>query len=124
VQRLRELMAHGGIAMLAIVFALGFAAWGLANAVAREVVSVVQQKTVDEDGSGAFSFTVFDTEITYIELLYSAVVVALVAVFLLGAWLLNRRVAQLCPECRSSVPAAASVCRYCTTELASHPADA
>ena len=117
-------MAHGGIAVLAIVFALGFAAYGLAGAVAREVVSVVQQKTVDDDGSGAFSFTVFDTEISYIELLHYAVVVALIALLLLGAWLLNRRVAQLCPECRSSVPAAASVCRYCTTELASHPADA
>jgi hypothetical protein len=117
VQRLRELLAHGSIAILAMVFALGFAAYGLASAVAREVVSIVEQKTVDEDGSGGFSFTIFDTEISYVEVLYYAVATALIALVLLGAWLLTRRTARICPECRSSVPASASVCRYCTTEL-------
>jgi hypothetical protein len=117
VQRLRELLAHGGIAILAVVFALGFAAYGLATAVAQEVVSVVQQKTVDDDGSGGFSFTILDTEIAYIGVLYYAVATALIALVLLGVWLLTRRTARICPECRSSVPVAASVCRFCTTEL-------
>lgn len=117
-------MAHGGIAMLAVVFALGFAAYGLADAVAREVVSAVVQHTVAEEDSGGLTFTVFGTQISYFELLHYAVVVALVGFFLLGAWLLTRRTTRVCPECRSPVPSAASVCRYCTTELAPRPADA
>ena len=123
-QRLRELLAHGSIAILAIVFALGFAAYGLATAVAREVVSVVQQKTFDESDDAPFSFTVLDTTISYIELLHYAVVVALIALSLLAVWLLTRRTARICPECRSPVPTAASVCRYCTTDLSPRPSDA
>jgi large conductance mechanosensitive channel len=117
-------MAHGGIAILAIVFALGFAAYGLATAVAREVVSVVQQRTFDEGTGGEFNFTVFETTISYIELLHYGVVFALVALFLLAAWLLTRRTTRMCPECRSSVPMEASVCRFCTTDLSPRPADA
>jgi hypothetical protein len=119
VQRLRELMAHGGIAVLAIVFALAFAVFHLAQAVSGQVVFAIQQQ--GRDGDGGFleiGFTIAGTRISFAEVLLSALTLVLLALALLGAWKLTRRAARVCPECRSSVPATASVCRFCTSELA------
>jgi large conductance mechanosensitive channel len=121
VQRLRELMAHGGIAILAVVFALGFATFGMATALASEVVSVLQQRGFDEDGDLPLSFTIDGTTVSYHEILLYAIAVALMALALVVVWALTRRLAQACPECRSSIPVSARICRYSTTELA--PAD-
>lgn len=109
-------MAHGGIALLAVVFALALSAFHLATALARELVSALQQNTGDETGS-SLSFTVGDTLVSYAEVLLYATTLALVALALFGTWLLTRRTTATCPECRSSVPLTASVCRFCTTEL-------
>jgi hypothetical protein len=123
--RLRELLAHGEIALLAVVFALAFATFNLGVAIAREVVSVIGQKTVDEDGGGGtLSFTVRGTTISYAEVLYYAIALAIVAACLYGTWLASRGRTRTCQECRSQVPRAASVCRFCTSELADEPADA
>ena len=115
--RIRELLAHGGIAILAMVFALAFAAFNLAVALSREVISVLQQHLAGEDGQGFFSFTILETEIAYLEALYYAVVVALLAAGLLAVWLLIRDQSRVCQECKSRVPREASVCRFCTSEL-------
>jgi len=40
-QRLREMLARGGIALLAVVFALATAAVSIASALAGQVVSVL-----------------------------------------------------------------------------------
>ena len=122
--RIRELLAHGGIAILAIVFALAFAVFNIAVAISREVISVLQQHLAGEDGRGFFSFTVFETEIAYVEVLYFAIVVALLAAGLLAAWLLTRDRTRVCGECLSRVPGEARICRFCTSDLASTPLDA
>lgn len=122
--RLRELLAQGGIAVLALVFALAFAAFHLAVAIAREVVSVPQQHLAGDDGQGFFSFTVLGTEIVYLEVLYHAVVLALLGTALLAVWLTTRSRTRLCPECMSRVPMEATVCRFCTSELTASPHDA
>ena len=123
--RIRELLAHGGIAILAVVFALAFAAFNLAVAISREVISALEQHFADDDGRGGFySFTVFETEIAYVEVLYYLIALALLAAGLLGVWLLARGRTQLCPECWSRVPSEASICRFCTSELAPAPVDA
>jgi len=124
VGRLRELLAHGGLALLAVVFALAFAAFNLASAVSREVVSALQQHTIDSEGHGGLSFTVADTTISYDTVLWYAITLALVAGALLGLWLLTRSTTRVCPECRSQVPLEASICRFCTSELAPDIADA
>ena len=116
--RIRELLAHGGIAILAVVFALAFAAFNLAVAISREVISVLEQHFAGDDGRGFYSFTVFDTEIAYVEALYYAIAVALLAAGTLGVWLLVRGGTRLCPECWSRVPSEATICRFCTSELA------
>jgi large conductance mechanosensitive channel len=122
--RIRELLAHGGIALLAVVFALAAALFGLATALAGEVVSVLQQQTFDEGGGGTLSFSIADTEISYAEVLLYGITAALVALALFAVWTLTRRAELTCPECLSRVPAAASICRYCTSELPPGPADA
>lgn len=122
--RLRELLAHGGLALLAVVFALAFAAFNLASAVSREVVSALQQHTIDSEGHGGLSFTVADTTISYDTVLWYAITLALVAGALLGLWLLTRSTTRVCPECRSQVPLEASICRFCTSELEPDIADA
>ena len=123
-QRLRELLAHGGIAILAVVFALAFAVFHVAQAVATQVVSTIQQHSFGDGGGGVFTFTIADTTINYGEILIFAITLALVGLALFAVWWLTRRTTRLCPECRSTVPAAASVCRFCTTDLSPPPADA
>ncbi len=123
-QRLRELLAHGGIAILAVVFALALAAFNLATAFAREVISVLQQHTFDEESGSSLTVTIAGTEIFYGEALLHAITLALVVLALFAAWLLTRRGTRFCPECRASVPVSASICRFCTTDLQPNPADA
>ena len=117
--RVRELLAHGGVAVLAVVFALAYGVISLASAVANEVVSVLQQATYDEEaGTGSFlEFTVWGTDIAYGAALQSAIVLTLVAAALFALWRVTRSSQRSCPECLSDVPRTASVCRYCTAEL-------
>ncbi len=120
-QRLRETLAHGGVAVLAVVFALAYATVALANAVAGEVTSVLRQAIYGDElefGSGFFEFTVWGTDISYEAIMQSAIVVALVAGLLFALWHSTRGSLKSCPECRSDVPQQASVCRYCTADLA------
>ncbi|HEU4972169.1 MAG TPA: hypothetical protein VFT35_09655 [Gaiellaceae bacterium] len=122
-ERVRRLLSEGGIAILAIVFALAFATFNVAVAIAQQVVSALVQNTVDDNGQ-ALSFTVFGTTISYSEVLYYGIALVLVAGALYGAWLASRRTARICPECMSQVPQAATICRYCTSELTHVAADA
>ncbi|HKX47728.1 MAG TPA: hypothetical protein VJM06_03615 [Gaiellaceae bacterium] len=116
--RIRELLAHGGIALLALVFALALAGFNLAVAVSSQIVSALQQHTFDEGGGGGgLSFTVFETRIDYGELLLYAIALVLVAGGLYGTWVASRGTTRMCPECDSRVPPEASICRYCTSEL-------
>jgi len=63
VQRLRELMAHGGIAVLAIVFAVALAIFDVAREIGRETISILSQKLYDEDGEDPLGFTIAGTEV-------------------------------------------------------------
>ena len=123
-QRLRETLAHGGIAILAVVFAVALTLFNLALALSQEIVSVIQQQS-SEDGDGwTLDFTVGETTISYASFVYYGIALVLIALALYGATFLTQRTAQTCPECRSHVPADASVCRYCTADLAPPAADA
>ena len=110
-------MAHGGIAILAIVFALALATFGIATAIAEVVVAIVQQHALEEESAGDLSFRIAGTTIFYAGVLQAAIAVAFVVAGLYLVARLTRGALRTCPECRSEVPRAASVCRYCTTEL-------
>ena len=112
------MLAHGGIATLAFVFALALAGFYLANALAQVVIFALQQHTGDpESGGSGVEFRVLGTEIDYSFILQSSIAMILVAVALYGTWRLTRSAVRTCPECLSDIPLEASVCRYCTAEL-------
>lgn len=116
-QRLRELFAAGGIAILAVVFALASATVFLGNAIAQVVVWVLVQTTGDEFGDTPFDFTIADTSVDLTSVFQEAIVVALVLVTLFVAWRLTRPARRTCSECLSDIPVEAAICRYCTSEL-------
>ena len=120
--RLREMLAHGGIALLAVVFALAAATVSLASALAHEVVSALEQSLYDPNtfSGGLLRFTVFGTDVDYGLILQTAIVVVLIGVALFVLWRVTRGALRTCPECHSEVPHEATICRYCTSEL---PAD-
>jgi hypothetical protein len=117
--RLRELLAHGGIAILAMVFALASATVLLGDAVAQTATSVLIQSLADDSGRSPLDFKIADTRIDLTFVLEEAIVVVVVLVALFTAWRLTSSARATCSECLSEVPAEATVCRYCTSELRS-----
>ena len=117
-ERLRELLAHGGIAVLAALFALAFTLFAVAQSIAVVVVYAVQQHLVDEDtGGSGFDFRIAGTEFDLYEFVQAALTLLVVVAFLFGAWKLTRRASRQCHACQSDVAVEATVCRYCTTDL-------
>ena len=123
-QRFRELLAHGGIVVLALVFALAILAFEVANEIANVLISILVQRLVDEDGGDPLGLTIADTEIHYGTTLGFAIALLLLLAAVYALWRLGRGSIRTCPECRSTIPAHASVCRYCSSELAGVGADA
>jgi large conductance mechanosensitive channel len=117
-------MAHGGIAILAIVFAVALAVFEVAREIGRETISVLNQKLYDEDGEDPLGFTIAGTQIHWGTTLSYVIALALVLVLLYGIWRVMRGSVRSCPECRSTIPLQASICRYCTSELTEVGADA
>lgn len=112
------MLAHGGIAILAVVFALALGVFNLATALAQEAISALQQHFADpETGGGALQFRIADTDIYYGGALLYGIALVLVVGALYASWRLTRGSVRTCPECRSDIPLEASVCRYCTAEL-------
>ena len=122
-QPLREMLARGGIATLALVFTLAFATFYLANALAQIVVSAIAQH-IESSDTGFFSFLSFKiagTQVEYSRVLQSTLTLLLVAGCLYSVWRLTGRDGRVCPECRSEVAQEASVCRYCRAALQRRP---
>ena len=117
-RRIRELLAHGGIAVLAGLFALAFALFGVAQSLSFVIVYAVQQHLVDEnDGGSGFDFRIAGTEFDLYSITEAALALVVVVGFLFLAWKLTQRESRECPACHSDVPVGATVCRYCTTDL-------
>ena len=115
-QRLRELTAHGGTAILAVVFALALATYETASALAQQAVFAFNQHAGTEEFD-PLDFRVLGTDFLLDQVVQTSLALLLVAAALLGAWGLTRGTVKACPECRSDVPSEATVCRYCTTDL-------
>lgn len=109
------MLAHGGIGVLAVVFALAFATFGLANALAQVLVSVLNQQVSDAD-FGGLTFDIFGTTIYYEPALQTSLAILFLCTALWGLWRIVRKTVRTCPECLSDIPRHATVCRYCTTE--------
>jgi hypothetical protein len=120
VQRLRELTAHGGIAILAVVFALAFGIFGVATAIAEIVVFALNQHVGDDEFS-LLELEIFGTDLPLDGVVRSLLALLLVGAALFAAWRLGRSTAQTCPACFSEIPRQATICRYCTTEVSDAP---
>lgn len=119
------MLARGGMATLAVVFALALAMFNLATAFAQEVVSVLERHLADpETGDSAFQFRIADTDIYVGGVLLYGIALMLIVGALYASWRLAHGSVRTCPECRSDIPLEASVCRYCTAELPRSEADA
>lgn len=114
---LRELLARGGVASLALVFALAFAGYALANSLAAQAVSALAQNVGELERGYPLAFHIGNTRIDYSIVLQAALSLLLVGFGLFATWRLTRSDVRECPECRSEIPANASVCRFCTVEL-------
>ncbi len=117
-------MAHGGIAVLAIVFALALALFEVAREIGLETISILHQRLYDEDGDDPLGFTIAGTEIHLGTTLSYAIALALILALLYASWRITRGSFRSCPECRSTVPVQASVCRHCSSALTQTVADA
>jgi large-conductance mechanosensitive channel len=118
VGRLRDLLAHGGIALLAVAFALAVAAVDLARALSEVVVAAIQQHIVDAGSNGSgFGLRLLGTEIEGYYLVQYGIEFLLVAAAPFWTWRVSRSSLQECSECHSQVPRAARICRFCTTDL-------
>ena len=112
------MLAHGGIAELAALFALVFAAFELVNSVAEVAVTAIQQQLVDpESGGSGFDFRIAGTEFDLYVVVQATAALILIGALLFAVWRLTRRESRECPDCRSEIPIGASVCRYCTADL-------
>jgi large conductance mechanosensitive channel len=117
-------MAHGGIAILAIVFALALAIFEVAREIGAEAMAILTQTLYDEDGDDPLGFTIAGTEIHWGTTLSYAIALVLILALLYASWRVTRGSVRSCPECRSTIPVQASVCRYCSSELTKAGADA
>lgn len=114
---LRESISHG-MAGLAFVFALALGGFELAQALARVAVDAIRQNVGGVQSGYLLDFRIGDTRIEYSVVLEATLTVVLIAATLFLVWRLSRHTVRTCPECRSEIPVQASVCRYCTAELA------
>ena len=115
--RLGEILAHDGIAVLAVIFALGAAVLSLANALSQEAVSAIEQHAREDD----LHFNILHTRFDYAYVLQALLAAMIVVAALLGGWRLTRGQLKTCPECLSEIPHDASICRYRTSELLEIP---
>jgi len=102
--------------MLAVVFAIAFATFGLASAISTQLVQVIGQRAADPE-EDPFDLTIAGTHVEVSNILQSLFALVLVVAVLFGAWRVSRRSIQRCSECQSTVPREATVCRYCTSDL-------
>jgi ribosomal protein L40E len=78
------------------------------------LVSVIAQQTVRD----SLQFHVRHTRVDVTDLLVSALALVLLAATLLALLRKSARFYRTCPECLSDIPHDATVCRYCTADLA------
>ena len=78
--RLGEILAHDGIAVLAVIFALGAAVLSLANALSQEAVSAIEQHAREDD----LHLNVLHTRFDYAYVLQALLAAMIVVAALLG----------------------------------------
>ena len=110
---LRDVLARRGTLGLALAVAAALALVALAESLVYLAVLLPYSELVDDD----LAFTVKGTSVGYGTLLEKTLVLALVAIVLVAVWRAGRESVRLCPDCRSEVDRAATICPMCTSEI-------
>jgi large conductance mechanosensitive channel len=126
----KQFLFRGNIVDLAVAFVIGVAFVAVVNSLVADLLTPVIAAIVGKPDFSALTFTINGSEFRYgsfINAVISFVSIAAVVFFAVvkPVSALNARrpaadepAARECPECLSTIPAAARRCSHCTTEVA------
>lgn len=128
----RKFLLRGNMVDLAVAFVIGAAFAALVTGLVKDLITPLIAAIGGKPNFGALTFTINKSKFFYgdfLNLLISFVIVAAVMYFLVVmpfSKLLERFKPTAdepapvtdCPHCLSSIPAAATVCSYCTRDVA------
>lgn len=125
----KQFLFRGNVVDLAVAFVIGVAFVAVVNSLVADLLTPVIAAIVGKPDFSALTFTINDSEFRYgsfINAVISFVSVAAVVFFAIvkPMSVLNARkpaddepAVRECPECLSSIPAAARRCPQCTSEV-------
>ena len=127
----KEFLLRGNLVELAVAVVIGVAFAALIDSLVKDLVTPLIAAIGGQQDFSALTFTINDSVFRYghfLNQLLSFLLIAAVVYFLVvkpvNALMARRKTegpvdetTRECPECLSSVPAAARRCAFCTTEL-------
>lgn len=125
----REFIARGNVVDLAVAVVIGAAFTALVTSMVEDLLTPIIAAIIGEPDFSALSFTINGSKFTYgnfINALIAFLSVAAAVYFFVVAPMnaYKEHVARdedtthrECPECRSEIPAAATRCAHCTTQV-------
>jgi large conductance mechanosensitive channel len=126
VKGFRTFLMRGNLIDLAVAVVIGTAFTAVVTAIVKDLVTPLIAAIGGKPNFGSLSFTIHNSKCLYgdfVNALVSFVIIAAVVYFMIVAPVtristrLTRHKAATerdCPECLSSIPVAASRCKYCT----------
>ena len=126
----REFLTRGNLLELAVAVIIGTAFTAVVTAIVKDLITPLIAAIWRQPNFSTLTFTVHGSKFLYgdfINALIAFVIIALVVYFLIVlpmAKLIMRlernkeATERDCPECLSSIPLAATRCKYCTVEVA------
>jgi len=131
----KEFLLRGNLVELAVAVVLGVAFAALVDSFVEDLVTPLIAALGGKQDFSALTFTINDSVFRYgafVNALLSFLIIAAVVYFFVvkpvNALMARRKSGgpldestRECPECLSSVPAAARRCAFCTAQLSPHP---
>jgi large conductance mechanosensitive channel len=131
VKEFKEFLLRGNLVELAVAVVVGVAFAALVDAFVQDLITPLIAAIGGKQDFSALTFTINDSVFRYghfLNQLLSFLIIAAVVYFLVvkpvNALMARRKTegpvdesTRECPECLSSIPAAARRCAFCTTEL-------
>jgi large conductance mechanosensitive channel len=130
VKGFREFLTRGNLLELAVAVIIGTAFTAVVTAIVKDLITPLIAAIWKQPNFSTLTFTVHGSKFLYgdfINALLTFVIIAAVVYFLIVlpmAKLIMRMernkeaTERDCPECLSSIPVAATRCKYCTVEVA------
>jgi large conductance mechanosensitive channel len=135
VKDFKEFLLRGNLVELAVAVVLGVAFAALVDSFVKDLVTPLIAALGGEQDFSALTFTINDSVFRYgafVNALLSFLIIAAVVYFFVvkpvNALMARRKTegaldeeTRECPECLSSIPAAARRCAFCTAQVSPHP---